>query len=342
MSFFKNFEVTERIAGAIPGRGVQPAEHGEPRQPEWVRGLSGHCGADHQYFPAGGDAPVAVRPAVGVLSGVRSHLLPSRRPHPAVACCARSTSCGEASPKLARSCVSVGWATAGALKRRWWHGIYAERGRIPTHARRPCRLDRLWRLGTPSRPRHRIGPNGRIEGDLFEYSARTRTEARQQYPQATIYADYREMLQKEDVELCDIVLPSDLHYEVSRAVLESGRHLLLEKPMTLSIAHCRELIELARARGRVLAVGHELRLSSLWGKVKELVDAGAIGEPLYALIELWRRPYRPGYGRLEIRHPPRGELDSRGADPLLRSRTVVSEQRRRSGVHLRPRERQAR
>ena len=44
----------------------------------------------------------------------------------------------------------------------------------------------------------------------------------------------------------------------------------------------------------MLAVGHELRLSSLWGRVKELIDAGAIGEPLYALIELWRRPYRLG------------------------------------------------
>jgi myo-inositol 2-dehydrogenase/D-chiro-inositol 1-dehydrogenase len=44
----------------------------------------------------------------------------------------------------------------------------------------------------------------------------------------------------------------------------------------------------------VLAVGHEMRLSSLWGKVRELVAAGAVGEPLYALIELWRRPYRLG------------------------------------------------
>jgi myo-inositol 2-dehydrogenase/D-chiro-inositol 1-dehydrogenase len=77
-------------------------------------------------------------------------------------------------------------------------------------------------------------------------------------------------------------------------VLESGRHLLLEKPMALGIDRCRELIELAHARGRVLAVGHELRLSSLWGTVKDLVDGGAIGEPLYVLIELWRRPYRPG------------------------------------------------
>jgi myo-inositol 2-dehydrogenase/D-chiro-inositol 1-dehydrogenase len=103
--------------------------------------------------------------------------------------------------------------------------------------------------------------------------------------------------------LCDVVLPSHLHYNVSKAILESGRHLLLEKPMTLSIPHCRELIDLAHARGRVLAIGHELRLSSLWGKVKELIDAGAIGEPLYALVELWRHPYRRGSGgwRYDIR-----------------------------------------
>jgi myo-inositol 2-dehydrogenase/D-chiro-inositol 1-dehydrogenase len=120
--------------------------------------------------------------------------------------------------------------------------------------------------------------------------------ARTDHPHATIYTDYRELLDREDVELCDVVLPSDLHDEVSRAVLESGRHLLLEKPMTLSLADGRQLIELARARGRVLAVGHELRLSSLWGRVKSLVDSGAIGEPRHVLIELWRRPYRMGSG----------------------------------------------
>jgi myo-inositol 2-dehydrogenase / D-chiro-inositol 1-dehydrogenase len=119
-------------------------------------------------------------------------------------------------------------------------------------------------------------------------------EARKAHPHAAIYADYREMLEQADVELCDVVLPSDRHYEVSKAILESGRHLLLEKPMTLGISQCRDLIDLASARKRVLAIGHELRLSSLWGKVKELVDGGAIGDPLYALIELWRRPYRTG------------------------------------------------
>ena len=82
-------------------------------------------------------------------------------------------------------------------------------------------------------------------------------------------------------------------------------------------------------------------MSSLWGKVKELIDAGAIGEPLYALIELWRRPYRLGLRRLALRHQPRRQLDPRGADPLLRPGPLVFRGRRRAGLGLRRRQRQA-
>ena len=120
--------------------------------------------------------------------------------------------------------------------------------------------------------------------------------ARADHPPAKVYADYREMLAREALDLCSVVLPSDLHFAVARDVLASGRHLLLEKPMALTLEECKALIDLARERGRVLAVGHELRMSSLWGKVKQLVDEGAVGEPLYAMIELWRRPYRLGTG----------------------------------------------
>jgi myo-inositol 2-dehydrogenase/D-chiro-inositol 1-dehydrogenase len=127
-------------------------------------------------------------------------------------------------------------------------------------------------------------------------SAQSVEKARQEQPGANVYADYREMLAKEQLDLCSIVLPSDQHFEVTRAVLESGRHVLLEKPMALTLADCSKLIELAEQRKLVLSIGHELRLSSLWGKVKQLIDQAAIGEPIYALIELWRRPYRLGAG----------------------------------------------
>jgi myo-inositol 2-dehydrogenase/D-chiro-inositol 1-dehydrogenase len=127
-------------------------------------------------------------------------------------------------------------------------------------------------------------------------SAPTCDRARADHPRANVYADYRELLAAEHLDVVDVVLPSDLHHAVAGDVLRAGRHLLIEKPLALTLTQCDELVALARSRSLILAVGHELRLSSLWGKVKELIDAGAIGEPLYALIELWRKPYRLGSG----------------------------------------------
>lgn len=118
--------------------------------------------------------------------------------------------------------------------------------------------------------------------------------ARDDHPDAAVYADYRDMLSAESLDAVDVVVPSHLHRRVVGEALVTGCHVLVEKPMALSIADCTEMIELARARHRLLAVGHELRLSSLWGRVRKMIDEGRIGAPLYALIELWRRPYRRG------------------------------------------------
>jgi myo-inositol 2-dehydrogenase/D-chiro-inositol 1-dehydrogenase len=119
-------------------------------------------------------------------------------------------------------------------------------------------------------------------------------EARQQHPGVEVVADYRQLLARPDLEVVDVVLPTDLHFPVGADVLRAGKHLLLEKPMALSVEHCEELMLLAREQKQLLAIGHEFRLSSLWGKVKEMIDAGAIGRPQYMLIELWRNPYRTG------------------------------------------------
>jgi myo-inositol 2-dehydrogenase/D-chiro-inositol 1-dehydrogenase len=142
---------------------------------------------------------------------------------------------------------------------------------------------------------------------IAAHSPESQARAKADHPKAQIYGDYRQMLADEKLDLCDVVLPSDLHHPVARDVLESGRHLLLEKPMALSIEHCDELVRLAKQRSRVLAVGHELRHSSLWGKVKELIDAGTIGTPMYAMVELWRKPYRLGSGGWRYDHSRVGD-----------------------------------
>ena len=89
------------------------------------------------------------------------------------------------------------------------------------------------------------------EAQLVAIAARseaTQAKARQEHPFCTVYGDYREMLDKERLDAVAVVLPSHLHFEASKAVLESDRHLLLEKPMCLSVAHCRQLNVLADAR----------------------------------------------------------------------------------------------
>lgn len=127
-------------------------------------------------------------------------------------------------------------------------------------------------------------------------SEESRQATQTAHPTARVYNDHRAMLDMESLDVVDVVLPSHLHFTVARDVLASRRHLLLEKPMALTLEHCDELISLADANHLHLAVGHELRHSSLWGKAQGMIASGAIGAPLHLLIELWRRPYRLGSG----------------------------------------------
>lgn len=125
-------------------------------------------------------------------------------------------------------------------------------------------------------------------------SAASREAACELYPQTDVVADWREVVTRDDIDVIDIVTPSHLHFEIAQAALNAGKHLLLEKPMALTVDDCNRLIHLGKKNDRLLAVGHELRLSSLWGQVKRTIDEGLIGDPQYALIELSRHPYRQG------------------------------------------------
>ena len=78
--------------------------------------------------------------------------------------------------------------------------------------------------------------------------------------------------------------------------LEAGKDVLLEKPMAITVAECDRLLHAAERSRRVLSIGHELRVSTQWALIKRMLDAGEIGAPLYALVSLFRFPYRPGAG----------------------------------------------
>lgn len=134
-------------------------------------------------------------------------------------------------------------------------------------------------------------------------TAETADAARKDWPDAAVELDYRALLARPDIDAVDIVVPNDLHEEIGVAALEAGKDVLLEKPLAPTLAACDRLIETARRTGRVLSVGHELRLSEQWGAIKRLIDAGDLGELRCVLFNLFRFPYRPGSGGW--RHDPR-------------------------------------
>jgi len=125
-------------------------------------------------------------------------------------------------------------------------------------------------------------------------SEASRAEAHALYPEAQIYADTQEMIAKVEFDIIDIVTPSHTHRDIAITAMSRGKHVLLEKPMAITLEDCKAIVAAAKEQGVQLAVGHELRLSSQWGEIKRIIDCGAIGEPQYVLVELLRKPYRLG------------------------------------------------
>lgn len=127
-------------------------------------------------------------------------------------------------------------------------------------------------------------------------SEASRAEARVLYPEAQIFSDAHEMIVTAEFDILDIVTPSHTHRDIAISAMHRGIHVLLEKPMAITLDDCKAIVGAAKEHGVHLAVGHELRLSSQWGEIKKIIERGTIGDPQYVLVELLRKPYRLGAG----------------------------------------------
>ena len=100
-------------------------------------------------------------------------------------------------------------------------------------------------------------------------------------PQARLTATLNQPLGDPAIQAVLVAVDSPRHHAVGRLVLEADRHVLIEKPMAMTVAHAAELSALAEARGRVLSVGHLLLHHPAVRRAHELMTSGAIGEPLW-------------------------------------------------------------
>lgn len=113
---------------------------------------------------------------------------------------------------------------------------------------------------------------------LCDRSSDELATAAARHPQARTTNSYEELLEDPELDAVAIVTPVSTHYDLASAALEAGKHVLVEKPLAASSAEAARLIELAAQRSRVLLPGHTFLYSPPVVKVKELLDAGALGD----------------------------------------------------------------
>lgn len=94
------------------------------------------------------------------------------------------------------------------------------------------------------------------------------------------YKDYKELLDKEELDLVIISLPHFLHGEATCYAAERGIDVFLEKPMGISVEDCEKMIETCKRCGVMLWVGHPHRYVDSYRRAKELVLSGELGEPV--------------------------------------------------------------
>jgi predicted dehydrogenase len=136
-------------------------------------------------------------------------------------------------------------------------------------------------------------------------------------PMAT-YTDCQAMLAAEALDGVVIATNHNSHYELAKACLEAGLHVLVEKPMVLRAAHAHELTALAQAHGRELIVGYPYHFTELTRRARDILRSGELGAIQFVsclmssmVIEFYRgneQAYQPVF-HYKVTGPGRGYAD---------------------------------
>jgi predicted dehydrogenase len=104
---------------------------------------------------------------------------------------------------------------------------------------------------------------------------------RTRYPGVRTTRDPADVIQADDVDAVVVSTPTSTHFSLTLAALESGKHVLCEKPLAMTTRECDELIDAAEKADRVLAVGHTFIFNPGIRMMRELIADGEVGRVLY-------------------------------------------------------------
>ncbi|MBN1445768.1 MAG: Gfo/Idh/MocA family oxidoreductase [Candidatus Omnitrophica bacterium] len=108
--------------------------------------------------------------------------------------------------------------------------------------------------------------NGRRKAAEEEYGVKT-------------YSDYRQLCEQKDIDVIYNATPNFMHAEVATAALKSGKYVFSEKPFAITKKDIAAMLKAEKESGKCLQIDFEMRYSLQTRRIKEIIDAGEIGEP---------------------------------------------------------------
>lgn len=106
-----------------------------------------------------------------------------------------------------------------------------------------------------------------------------RSKARaQEWGVKSWHTDYRAVIENDDITICDICLPHHLHAVVTIDCLRAGKHVLLEKPISMTLDEATEIMHAHRQSGKILMIAENWYFAPVVTKAEEVIRSGAIGE----------------------------------------------------------------
>lgn len=113
---------------------------------------------------------------------------------------------------------------------------------------------------------------------VVEADEQRRKRALEEYPGCSVYADYKELFGLEGIDVVVNDTYSQMHYEITKDLLEHGFNVLVEKPFARNYYECSDLIRIAKEKNLVLAVFQQTFLAPFYLETKKMLETGKLGE----------------------------------------------------------------
>lgn len=125
-----------------------------------------------------------------------------------------------------------------------------------------------------------INPNFNLYG-VFE---RTKNETQRKYPNVKIFRSLESMLNDENIELVVVNTPNVTHFDFTKKAINAGKHVIVEKPFTATVAQAEEIIQLAKEKNVIISVYQNRRYDSDFKSVQKVLNDGLLGDIVEAEI----------------------------------------------------------